>query len=190
MRKNNIVKRMNRNINRNINHNKKINKKGQVVVYDFIFGFMTFILIITIATLLWFRITARITQEIDLDAKMKVAHDLASIMVNTPGNPARWEFDPSYGISKNFTIGLASDSNIISEKKLSSFIAINQSEGYEILRKNILNLGKYNFYMQIRWRNGTISNVAGKNSLENISASVSRKVIINNEIKTFELTIY
>ena len=179
---------------KNTSKNNYKNKKGQIVVYDFIFGFMTFTVIITLATLLWFRADARIGQEADLDIKMKMAHDIASILINTPGVPERWELDNAYGSTENFTVGLAIDHNVISSAKLARFIMLNYTafggEGYEGVRKNLFNLGRYNYYMQIKWKNGTIANVTGINPRENISATVTRKVIIDNEIKTLEFTVY
>lgn len=174
---------------------RKKNKKGQVVVYDFIFGFITFIVIITLITLMWFKATARVTQEIDQEMKLKIAHDISSILTQTPGNPPRWELNKTFynNVDNNFTLGLAIDNNVISKNKLRAFIYMNSTPGggvgYGKIREDLLRLGRYNFYMKIREGNEVV-NTTGRPPKENLSATISRKVIIDGEIKTFEFTIY
>jgi len=173
---------------------KRKNKKGQVVVYDFIFGFITFVVIITLVTLMWFKANARVAQENDQEMKLKIAHDLASMLTQTPGVPPRWELNQTFydNPDNNFTIGLAIDNNVISRKKLSAFIRMNSSavsRGYDNITEDLFKLGEYDFYMKIR-KGTEVINTSGKLPKENLSATITRKVLIDGEIRNLELTIY
>jgi len=170
---------------------KNMNKKGQVVIYDFIFGFMTFIIIVTLITLMWFKSNARIIQENEQEIKLKIARDLSMILTQTPGNPTDWEFREEIWRNKNFTLGFGSDNGIISPRKLNTFIGMNHSSrrGYGQV-KELMRLRGYDYYMKIRNRQWDIINVTGKSPKENLSSTVTRIVEINGEIMRLELTIY
>ncbi|MCB9358935.1 hypothetical protein H6503_03320 [Candidatus Woesearchaeota archaeon] len=168
------------------------NKKGQIVIYDFIFGFIIFIVLISITTLLWFTNGARVAQDLEQDTKLKIAHDVAIILTNTPGDPDRWEYESlDYCKNLNCTIGLALDNNVLSEDKVSRFIEMASSPTVNYSRvKELLNIKEYDYQLIIRHKNGTIMSSSGIDPENNISASITRIVRIDGDTRKFEFTIY
>jgi hypothetical protein len=174
-------------INRNTNLTN--NKKAQIVIYDFMFGFITFLIIITIIMVMWFQTTTRIGQENEQEMKLKIAYDLAGILTQTPGSPERWELNETYFLSENFTIGLATSHNVLSRKKLDSFIQMNEERGYEEIVE-MLNMHSYSYQIRIRDKDNRPIETIGRNPGYNISGTVTRRVILDNEIASIEVTIY
>jgi len=167
------------------------NKKGQIVIYDFLFGFIVFIVILTMITLLWFKADARIQLDQEQEAKLKIARDLSAILTQTPGTPIRWELNTTIWQDSNFTIGLASDNNVLSKQKWDTFYAMNNppyDRDDDI--KSMFRLGRYEYYIKIRNKQSNIIYSIGDPPEENLSVTIARKVLLNGEINTFEFTIY
>jgi len=178
--------------NKTDSQNKDLNKKGQIVVYDFMFGFITFIIIITVITLLWFSTTAKVSQENEQETRLKIAHDITAILSQTQGKPARWELeDATFLKNTNFSIGLAIDNNVLSQNKVNRFMNMNDTAllGYDGV-KQLLNIPNYDYYIKIRDVKNNILNRTGINPLSNLSSTVTRKVLIDGEVRSLEVTIY
>lgn len=167
-----------------------LNKKSQIVVYDFLFGFLAFIVIMSLVTMMWFKTSTQEKYNQIEEDKIQIANNLADILINSPGNPDNWEYNESIYKNSNFTIGLASDNNVLSIDKVNLFLNMNDSSyrGYNETKK-LLRLEKYDYYVLIRDAANNI-NKTGKDPLENISVATSRQVIIDNEIKTLQIIIY
>lgn len=166
------------------------NKKSQIIVYDFLFGFLSFIVIITLVSLMWFRTSAQAERyELEKD-QLHFATNIANQLIMTSGEPNNWEYDSAIYKDSNFTIGLATDNNILSNKKVEIFFNMNDSNyrGYDET-KELLRLQQYNYYIKLRDINNNV-NATGKKPLENISVAVTRLVQIGNETKTLEVIIY
>ncbi len=170
---------------------KRLNKKGQIVIYDFLFGFIVFIVILTMITLIWFKASARIQLDQEQETKLRLARDLSAIMTQTPGNPVRWELDSTVWQSSNFTIGLASDNNVLSKQKWDTFVAMHNTpydRSDDI--KSMLRLERYEYYIKIRDKQSNAIYTIGNPPEENLSVTISRKILLDEEINTFEFTIY
>lgn len=171
--------------------NRNLKKKGQIVIYDFLFGFITFIVILTLITLMWFKASARIQLDSEQETKLKIARDLSAIITQTPGNPPRWELNDTVWQDSNFTIGLANDNNVLSKYKLVTFITMHSLtyDRYEDI-KSMFKLGMYEYYIKIRDKESNVIYTVGTAPGEELSVTIARKVIIDGEINTFEFTIY
>jgi hypothetical protein len=175
---------------RNLNFtNNFTNKKGQIVVYDFMFGFITFLVIITIITLLWFQNYARVIQENEQEMKLKMAYDISAILSQTSGNPPRWELNESFYLVENFTLGFAIDYNVLCPMKIEAFKNITNNRDDDDINE-LLNIPSYNYQIRLRDVDNRIILNIGQDQGFNISGTVSRKVFLNNEVVTMEVTIY
>lgn len=170
-------------------------KKGQIVVYDFIFGFMAFIIVFTLAVVIWYQTTNRVMLE-DIQAeKFKTARDLAGRLVYTPGYPPFWELDGCDGEAINCTIGLATSPLVLSEEKVEALVQFFDTpiqseleENYMIL-KDLLHVGIFDYYITIRDGTTVVAD-AGFPSAGNLTVTVSRRVIFRDRIHTLEVTVH
>ncbi|MFT4302999.1 MAG: hypothetical protein ACMXYG_00390 [Candidatus Woesearchaeota archaeon] len=168
-------------------------KKGQIVVYDFIFGFAIFIIIISMVSILWFANNSRVIQEIEQQKKMRVAHDIANILINSPGYPTTWDFkEITYCENNNCTFGLAVSHNQLSLNKFNEFknFISSTTNGYNITRKSFKIYDTYDYEIVIRNPNGDIIEQIGLARDGNVSASISRLVFIGESIRRFEIIIH
>lgn len=171
----------------------KINKKkSQIIVYDFLFGFVCFMIIIALVATMWFRTSANAQYRAIEEEKLNIANNIANMLIHTSGTPSNWEYYEEIYKESNFSIGLAIDNNVLSEKKVDIFFKMNNSDyrGYKET-KELLRLANYDYYIILR--NSTsnlITHRTGQDPNENLSVATTRKVIIENEPKTIEIIIY
>lgn len=166
----------------------KSNKKSQVIIYDFLAGFIVFVFIILFASIFWFKTSAQVDYDKNTYNMLRQARDVSVMLIKTSGMPERWELKtPEQCFEDNCTIGLVIDDNVISTKKLDAFLDL---EAYDYDRlKVLLGLKKYEYYFRII-EVKEIRVEVGRNPLENLSVNIRRKVVINNTPMDFEFSIY
>lgn len=166
-------------------------RKGQVVVYDFIFGFTAFILVITVVSVMWFQTTSRVGVEDFQDEKFRLARGTAFSLISSPGYPENWEHDEEcFTFAKNCTIGLALTPNHLSPDKLNRFISMhNGGNNYSEVRQ-MLGLQGYNYNFALRNSAGVRQFPAGVSLAGNLSVSVTRMVILDGQVYRLEFGLY
>lgn len=170
---------------------KSTNKKSQVVIYDFLAGFVIFSVIIIVTVALWFRLSAQMDYDLEAESKLRVARDISFVLTKTEGIPHDWHIDPTAQcVDNDCTLGLAVDNNVITDIKLKAFVAIaSETDGYARM-KELLNCETYDFHIQFKDIYGNILNEVGQQPLENLSSNIKRYIIINNTEATIDVTIY
>ena len=174
----------------------KQNRKGQVVVYDFISGFVIFMVIITVTSVFWFKVLGQINQDEQQYEKLQTARHISHILAKTEGYPYNWELNSAGNcLVNNCSIGLADDINIISSEKLDALIALIENEslgedyGYNKTRM-LLNIEKHDYYLILRDVDGAPNRSAGKEALQNISATIRRTIMIDDQLMALDFTVY
>lgn len=166
-------------------------------MYDLIIGFVTFIFILGVVSMVWFKMSARIQQDTEMDIRLKIARDVSNILVRTEGNPPRWDRTPIDSCLKaNCTLGLSTEANVISLDKINALIALDNSylpgypTGHDQIRESF-KLGYYDFQIKVKDKNNrNLTPSIGKDPMGNLSAAIERRVFINNSDAIFEFSIY
>jgi hypothetical protein len=168
----------------------KSNKKAQIIVYDFMAGFVIFTVLIVITSMFWFRAMGQVESDRELDLKLNTARQISQILAKTQGNPLRWEVDYVENcIARDCAIGLAIDDNVLSKQKIDAFIELSTGDGYNRTRE-LLNIGKYDFYFQYRTIEGSLLNYSGKDPSENMSVNIRRIVVVDGEMRAVEFSLH
>lgn len=172
------------------------NRKGQVVVYDFISGFVIFMVIITVTSVFWFKVLGQINQNEQQYEMLQTTRHISHILAKTEGYPFNWELDPAGScLANNCSIGLADDINIISSEKFDALITLIENEtlgedyGYNRTRE-LLNIRKYDYYIILRDVDGAPNRSVGKEALQNISTTIRRTVMIDDQLMALDFTVY
>ena len=138
-------------------------RKGQASSAELLLAYFIFAICLTIFVTLWTMTTETINSSERFDDFENLASNIAEKLVRTPGYPSNWSAD-------NVTVvGLAGEPRMLDNAKVLAFIDLmNDSKmssnagciglkNYEC-NKDLLGVGKYNFYMELQYMNWTAGN--------------------------------
>jgi len=162
------------------------NFKGQIFTTDFIFAATIFLFILVISITSFGLIQNSLSQEEFFGEMQEKAVNASQILISTQGTPNSWELSESLAID---SIGITKERNIIDELKFKKLIEWNSSNYEEV--KDLLGLGKYNFYFKLTEMNGKIIEESGVfPSDSDKTIVIERYVLFEGEEKKFLLGVF
>lgn len=125
--------------------------KGQIWSADFVASAVIFFTVLFLVIFVWNYSNVQSAESLELKQIQTTAIETSDSMIRTGGLPDNWD-------SSNVrVIGLADDENILNKAKVISFINVPYSQARALLT------GKYNFYFELTYVNGTIIKDSGNN---------------------------
>ena len=145
-----------------------MNEKGQVSVYDFVFGFLVFMLLFATLKFVWFQNFDSGLEQQKLDQMEFEANRAIDSMLRFPGTPSNWN-------SSNVQfIGLAQAGkyNVLDEGKVSLFSGLPYPQSLQLLQVD------FNFLFEIDSKNNNFDlNIGNSGIPSNVRVvSVQRMV--------------
>jgi len=167
-------------------------KKGQAFSTEFLLAYLIFSLVLVLAFYLWNTTTADIIESKNRYEIEDKAVESAEKLLRTRGIPADWS------VGDVESIGLASESRILDSGKVLDFVILmNSSNSNYENNKWLLGIGKYDFYFNLTYINGSTMSIndtlcsAGRKAVNETSMiTVRRTGLINNEIAIIILTLW
>ncbi|MBU4266644.1 MAG: hypothetical protein L6243_00930 [Candidatus Altiarchaeales archaeon] len=167
-------------------------KKGQAFSTEFLLAYLIFSLVLVFAFYLWNTTTADIIEAKNRYEIEDKAVELAEKLLRTRGIPADWS------LSDVESIGLADESRILNSGKVLNFVILMNSSNQNYENNSwLLGIGKYDFYFNLTYINGTTMSIndtlcsAGTKAVNETSMiTVQRTGLLNNEIVTIKLTVW
>lgn len=120
------------------------NSKGQIFTTDLIVALTALLFILVISVSSFGLIQNSLNEEEFYSEMQEKTLNASQALVSTPGDPDSWELMNDLNVN---SIGIAKERNVLDEKKIDKLIDLNQSSYSEI--KEILGLGKYDFYFKV-----------------------------------------
>ena len=181
---------------------KKRFRKGQVSSGEIVLAYFIFFIALTIAVTMWVNEVDHIRTKNKFSDFEDTASDIAEKLVRTRGIPGEW------GENNVTTIGLADEPRVLSPAKVKMFLDLMNDtkasanvkcsgiSNYEC-NKELLGVGKYDFYFTLEDLNGTIISVdnikviAGRYPIDETNQLTNtRPSIFNNNIVQLKLTLW
>jgi hypothetical protein len=159
---------------------KHLGKRGQVWSLDFITSIVIFLSVLIPLFFLWGYVNTQNQQQIFFDENENLALSVSDALVRAKGLPEDWN------ASDVNVIGLASEENVLSNTKVSYFLAMGGSD-YNRTR-TILTGGK-DFFFNLTDLNGTSYGVVGNKPEDRMIVPVERYCLYNDRIVKLEFAL-
>ena len=180
--------------------------KAQVLSGEFILACVIFLFVLASIFFLWSTTTRNIAESEIMHGMDEVATNAIEKLIRTSGYPDDWENIPPAEIDNVSAIGLATESRILDKKKVLKFLYIMSNNthnpcgpnisNYEC-NKHFLGIGRYDFYLDITYLNGTIVNVKGRNCTTGLipgnteyMLTKRRNALLDGDIVKVTLTVF
>lgn len=145
----------------------KIVAKGQVWVTDFIISVVIFFGIIVILIFAWNNTINQNQEQIDFNIIENTALSVSDSLVRTPGIPKDWNEDTL------ISLGLAISENILNKTKVQKMLNIPDSK-----IKSSLGISGLEFYMELKYLNGTIIELSGNPVVKGTSPASTASIVV------------
>ena len=154
-------------------------RKGFAIATDFFLASMVFMLVLAYSFYTYYYYVgqfkaAEARKETEISALA-----LTDMMLKSPGNPVEWQDAPN----ETKAIGLAYDENIIDPEKLSALEMMEYNRSKELMGLST------DYYMRVRWVDGTVIMEKGKKQNES-AISMKRVAVYNGTYSWVELDVY
>ena len=132
----------------------KKTKKSQSVVIDFFIAIFIFVIIVSITTLMWNRLSLELHDKVVQKDMLLKAYHITDTLIESPGSPSNWEseIEDLEGIDDRIkSIGLADSDRQLSLNKIYAFLTLvdaNNQDNYNMAKK-ILNIEGFDFYVKL-----------------------------------------
>lgn len=152
--------------------------KGQIWSLDLGASVAIFLLAFVILTFLWGYVRRQADDQQDMVRMRDSATTVADLLVRTSGYPSNWTNDTVQ------SVGLAAEENLISGQKALGFVSLNYTRTLDLL-----DLGAYNYYFQLKYVNGSPVIINGTSAESGVNftgteSSVSQRyALIDSEPK-------
>jgi hypothetical protein len=172
-------------------------RKAQLFSQDIIFAMMLILFTFSLWLTLRDRVVTMISASEDKRQIDEAASNALGQLLESPGEPTNWN-DLDYANDTTvWSIGLASDRNVLDSSKVSAFVTMANSGGdnYTTIKKFLgLNNAGYKFNLTISWLNGTALNQYSINytpslslynasfAMTNTTVSIDRFALLNNSL--------
>ncbi|RLI90509.1 MAG: hypothetical protein DRO89_05745 [Candidatus Altiarchaeales archaeon] len=185
--------------------------KAQVLSGEFILASAIFLFVLTSIFLLWSTTTRNIAESEIMYEMDEVATNAIEKLIRTSGYPDDWESIPPIEIDNVSALGLATESRILDKEKVLKFLYIMSNtssdnpcnlsspetiSNYEC-NKHFLGIGRYDFYLDITYLNGTIVNIKGKSCTTGLipgnteyMLTKRRNALLDGDIVKVTLTVF
>jgi len=182
-------------------------RKAQVLSGEFILACVIFLFVLTSIFFLW-NTTTRNIAESEISYEMdEVATNAIEKLVRTSGYPEDWE---NMSIDNVSALGLTTESRILDKEKVLKFLNITSNSTFDNpcipddptisnyeCNKHFLGLGRYDFYFDITYLNGTTVKVQGQNCTTGLipgdvdyMLTKRRNALLNGDIVKITLTVF
>ncbi|MBU2476956.1 hypothetical protein KKG83_05790 [Candidatus Micrarchaeota archaeon] len=162
------------------------NCKGQIFTTDFVFAVVVLLFILVISTTSFGLIQNALNEEEFYFEMQEKAFNASQALVSTQGDPNSWELLSDLNVN---SLGLAKERNVIDEGKLQRLVDLNSTNYQEI--KEILGLGKYEFYFRLTSMQGqTVKEFGTFPGTEEKVIVIERYVLLNGEERKFLLGVF
>lgn len=176
--------------------------RGQVFSGEFLLAYFIFLTVMVFAVLLWHNTERDIIEVEAYRLLEEKSVEAAEQLVRTAGVPSDWSKTNVH------SVGLASESRILSTEKISSFIDIMNDSSFESLcsdanlsnydcNRHLLGLSGFDFNYEITYLNGTPLTVYGKVAQTGKQAlnqtqliTVVRTALLGNDTMRTTLTVW
>lgn len=152
--------------------------KGQIWSLDLGASVTIFMLAFIILTFTWGYVRRQADDQQSLVTMRDSALTVADLLVRTPGYPSNWTNQTVQ------SVGLATQSNLLSEQKVLQFIKLNYTASFDLLQ-----LGAYRYKFQLKYPNGTVVMIngtpaeAGENFTGSESSVAQRYALLDSGTK-------
>jgi hypothetical protein len=119
-------------------------KKGMVFTLDLMFSLAVFTVILLVILWVWGETHMHVNQLQERESRRLKAMDVSEVLVKTMGDPEYWEEFDEVDTGNTYSIGLASDENVLDEDKL---VKLNNSN-YSVVR-TIMGFSREDFNITI-----------------------------------------
>ena len=183
------------------------NEKAQVISTEFILASGIFLMILTSIFVLWNTTTSKMRESEILYEMDDVSTNAIEKLVRTVGYPKDWEDIEVDNVS---ALGLITESRVLDEEKVLRFLNITGNfispnpfdnpcsppiTNYNCNR-HFLGMGKYDFYFDITYPNGTTVRIQGQNCTSGVMPGDAKKLtkkrnaLLDKDIVKIKLTVW
>src|SRR3989344_1563839 len=146
-------------------------------------GFVAFEAIIIIFLIsLWNLYSLRLNENIRAEEVELLSFQITDILAKFEGSPPYWQNDPE----NTSTLGLNDGTGKLDEKKVNAFLQMNYTSV-----KRLLNIERFEYYMEVRDDNGNLLNSSGMNATTaEHKVSIVRLSLIGNSTRQLRFTLW
>ena len=166
-------------------------KKSQTVTLDIVFAMVIFILFVTATFRIWNIYSERFYLNVESQDKWNMAFQITDLLVKSPGYPVDWD--------KHFAdtqiLGFAYNDRNLSQDKIDKFLVQSNDTftpgGYDRI-KELLNIERYDFLFRVVdiSKHRIPGNLSGRYYENNFTVTIRRLVMVDNEPKIIEFSLY
>ena len=160
--------------------------KGQIWSFDFAVSMTIFISLLVVVLFFWNYSNSQVFEKTQQEDLQDAIITVSDILVRNKGSPENWT------AATVQSIGLANDEKILDQNKILNFTQIPYDQA-----KWLMGIGKYEFYFEMNYANGSSVNLGGidvtAGQVPTNSASVStieRFVLFQGKITSVTLTLW
>ena len=160
-----------------------MNKKAQIFSTDLVLSMIVFEIMIIFIFSIWNLYTVRLAQDINSKDLGITTFEVCEILISNQGIPENWQENPS----NVTTIGLASNTNSLSQEKINSFLIQDYNQ-----TKEKFNIERFEFNFKILDLNNNLLNSTGLNTTEETEEiiSIQRFIDIENNTRQTIFTLW